>query len=165
LSGQRLSQRPYRRPSRRQRRSQKAIASRCWFRSAEQTPRRQIDRHAANLALADSGAGAGIRLTVYDTARGASRAANQALRRGTACSWGPLLAEDVRAVAPVARRADVPVVTFSNDVSVAGNGVYLLGFVPSQSIERVVRHARSAGVQRFAGLVPSGTYGQRRVRR
>jgi ABC-type branched-subunit amino acid transport system substrate-binding protein len=44
---------------------------------------------------------------------------------------------------------------------VAGNGVYLLGFVPSQSIERVVSHARGAGVQRFAGLVPSGVYGQR----
>jgi ABC-type branched-subunit amino acid transport system substrate-binding protein len=117
--------------------------------------------NAANLALADSGAGAGVRLTVYDTARGAGRAAAQALAEGNRLFLGPLLAEDVRAVAPVARRADVPVVAFSNDVSVAGNGVHLLGFVPSQSIERVVRHARVAGVQRFAGLVPSGTYGQR----
>ena len=116
--------------------------------------------NAADLALADSG-DTRIRLTIYDTARGAGAAASQALAEGSRLFLGPLLAEDVRAVAAAARRSDVPVVTFSNDVSVAGNGVYLLGFVPSQSIERVVRHARGTGVQRFAALVPSGTYGQR----
>jgi ABC-type branched-subunit amino acid transport system substrate-binding protein len=116
--------------------------------------------NAANLALSDSGE-TRIQITAYDTARGAGAAANRALAEGNRLFLGPLLAEDVRDVAPIARRSDVPVVTFSNDVSVAGNGVYLLGFVPSQSIERVVRHARGTGVQRFAALVPSGTYGQR----
>jgi ABC-type branched-subunit amino acid transport system substrate-binding protein len=116
--------------------------------------------NAANLALTDSG-GEGIRITVYDTAPGARAAADRALTEGNRLILGPLLAEDVRAVAPVARRAAVPVVTFSNDVSVAGNGVYLLGFVPAQSVDRVVRHARGTGVQRFAGLMPSGVYGQR----
>jgi branched-chain amino acid transport system substrate-binding protein len=67
----------------------------------------------------------------------------------------------VRAVAPVARAARVPVVTFSNDVSVAGNGVYVMGFAPTQSIDRVVRYAREKGVSKFAGLVPAGLYGQR----
>ncbi len=116
--------------------------------------------NAANLALLDSG-GERIRLTVYDTARGAAAAANQALAEGNRLFLGPLLAEDVRAVAPVASRAGVPVVAFSNDVSVAGEGIYLMGFTPSQSIERVVGHARSQGLERFAGLVPGGLYGQR----
>ena len=116
--------------------------------------------NAANLALLDTG-GARIRLTVYDTAKGAAEAANQALADGNGLFLGPLLAEDVREVAPIARRAGVPVVAFSNDVSVAGNGVYLLGFTPGESVERVVRYARTQGVERFAALVPDGVDGRR----
>lgn len=117
--------------------------------------------NAANLALLDTG-GERIRITVYDTAKsGAAAAANQALAEGNGLLLGPLLAEDVRAVAPLARRADVPVVSFSNDVSVAGNGVYLMGFTPGQSISRVVRHARSVGLERFGALTPEGIYGRR----
>ena len=116
--------------------------------------------NAANLALLDSG-GERIRITVYDTAKGAESAAAQALADGSRLFLGPLLAEDVRAVAPLADRADVPVVAFSNDSSVAGNGVYLLGFTPGQSVSRVVRYARAQGVERFAGLVAEGVYGRR----
>ena len=117
--------------------------------------------NAANLALLDAG-GERIRITVYDTARGgAVAAANQALADGNGLFLGPLLAEDVRAVAPVARRADVPVISFSNDSSVAGNGVYLMGFTPGQSIERVVGHARSVGLERFGALAPANVYGRR----
>ncbi|MFL6862669.1 MAG: penicillin-binding protein activator [Allosphingosinicella sp.] len=118
--------------------------------------------NAAQLALLDSG-GERIRITVYDTAKagGAAAAANEALGDGNGLFLGPLLADDVRAVAPVARRSDVPVIAFSNDVSVAGDGVYLMGFTPGQSIGRVVAFARSRGVERFAAVAPSGTYGKR----
>lgn len=116
--------------------------------------------NAANLALLDTG-GARIRITVYDTAKGAAEAASQALADGNGLFLGPLLADDVRAIAPIARRADVPVVSFSNDTSVAGDGVYLMGFNPAQSVERVVDYARSTGVERFSALVPEGVYGRR----
>jgi branched-chain amino acid transport system substrate-binding protein len=116
--------------------------------------------NAASMALLDSN-GRTIRMTVYNTAAGATSAAQRAIAEGNRLILGPLLAEDVRAVAPVARAAGVPVITFSNDVSVAGDGVYVLGFVPAQSIERVVAFARSRGIERFAGLIPAGVYGQR----
>ena len=117
--------------------------------------------NAANLALLDTGERR-IRLTVYDTARaGAGAAANEALAAGSRLFLGPLLADDVRAVAPVARRADVPVVSFSNDVSVAGEGVYLIGFTPAESVARVVSYARSQGLARFAALTPQGVFGER----
>jgi branched-chain amino acid transport system substrate-binding protein len=117
--------------------------------------------NAANLALLDAG-GERIRITVYDTARGgAAAAANQALAEGNGLFLGPLLADDVRAVAPVARRAGVPVISFSNDTSVAGNGVYLMGFTPAQSIARVVGHAREAGLGLFGAVTPTGVYGRR----
>ena len=117
--------------------------------------------NAANLALLDAG-GERIRITVYDTARGgAAAAANQALAEGNGLFLGPLLADDVRAVAPIARRASVPVISFSNDTSVAGNGVYLMGFTPGQSIARVVAHAHGAGLERFGAVTPVGVYGRR----
>jgi ABC-type branched-subunit amino acid transport system substrate-binding protein len=116
--------------------------------------------NAANLALIEA-RGDRIRMTVYDTAKGAAASANQALTEGNRFFLGPLLAEDVRAVAPVARSAGVPLVAFSNDASVAGSGVYLMGFVPGQSIERVVAYARAQGALRFAGLIPTGVYGER----
>src|SRR5690349_11979305 len=105
--------------------------------------------NAANLALLDSG-GERIRITAYDTAAGgAVRAANEAIAEGNGLILGPLLADDVRAVAPIARQNDVPVIAFSNDVSVAGNGVFLMGFTPGQSIARVVSFARTRGAQSF----------------
>jgi ABC-type branched-subunit amino acid transport system substrate-binding protein len=117
--------------------------------------------NAANLALLDTG-GERIRITVYDTAQGGPAvAANKALAEGNGLFLGPLLAEDVRAVAAIARKASVPVIAFSNDVSVAGGGVYLMGFTPGQSVARVVSYARSAGLERFGALTPNGVYGRR----
>lgn len=116
--------------------------------------------NAATMAVLDTG-GKTIRVTSYDTAGGAAAAVQKALADGNRLILGPLLAEDVRAVAPIARAANVPVLSFSNDVSVAGNGTYVLGFVPTQSVERIVSYARSKGASNFAGLVPEGTYGQR----
>ncbi len=102
-----------------------------------------------------------LRITNYDTAAGAADAARRAIADGAQLILGPLLAEDVRAVAPVARAAGVPLISFSNDTSVAGSGAYLMGYAPTQSIDRVVSYARGRGITTFAGLVPNGLYGER----
>lgn len=116
--------------------------------------------NAANLAVLDTG-GANIRITLYDTATGAAAAASRAIAEGNGLILGPLFSEDVTAVAPIARQARVPVISFSNDNAITGDGVYLLGFSPDQSIDRVVTYAKSRGVARIAALVPSGAYGRR----
>ena len=117
--------------------------------------------NAARLALIDTG-NRSIRLTVYDSAQGgAAVAASQAIAEGNELILGPLLSEAARAVAPVARRARVPVISFSNDRAAAGAGVFIMGIVPDQAIDRVVRLARERGALRFAGLVPSNLYGER----
>jgi branched-chain amino acid transport system substrate-binding protein len=116
--------------------------------------------NAANMAVLDTG-GARIRVTMYDTATGAAAAAQRALAEGNRLILGPLLADDVRAVAPIARAAKVPVIAFSNDTGVAGSGTFVMGYTPAQSVERVVDYARSKGMSKFAGLVPVGLYGQR----
>ncbi|WP_343346536.1 penicillin-binding protein activator [Sphingomicrobium sp. XHP0239] len=118
--------------------------------------------NAATMALLDTGEES-VRITLYDTAGtgGAAQAANEALAEGNRLFLGPLLGENVGIVAPIADRADVPVIAFSNDESVAGENVYIMGFTPSQSIERVVDYADSQGADVFAALAPNGLYGQR----
>jgi branched-chain amino acid transport system substrate-binding protein len=116
--------------------------------------------NAANMALIDSG-GQGVRLTMYDTSTGAALAAQKALAEGNKLILGPLLSDDVRAVAPIAAAQHVPVLAFSNDVTVAGNGVYLLGFTPTESVDRVISYAKERGLSRLAALVPNGVYGRR----
>jgi len=115
--------------------------------------------NAANLALIDSG-GKNIRMTIYDTGAGAIPAAERAVAEGNRLFLGPLLATDVRAIAPVAARAGAPIVSFSNDSSIAGNGVFVMGFSPDQAVRRVVDYAASRGITKFAGLMPTGLYGR-----
>lgn len=116
--------------------------------------------NAVTLALLDSRTEK-LRITTYDTSLGAEAAAKQAVADGNKLILGPLLSENVTAVAPIARAAKVPVISFSNDSSVAGNGVFILGFVPGQSVERVVSYARAKGHQHFGALVPKNIYGER----
>lgn len=116
--------------------------------------------NATTLALLDSRSDR-VRITIYDTGAGAAAAAQQAIAEGNKLILGPLLADDVRAVQPIARAANVPLISFSNDSSVAGNGTYLLGFEPGQAVARVVNHARAQNMMRFGALVPRSTYGER----
>ena len=116
--------------------------------------------NATQLALLDTD-NAQLRVTTYDTATGAAAAAQKAIDEGARVIIGPLLAEDVRAVIPVAKKAGVPVISFSNDASLAGSGAYLMGYSPAQSIERVVDYAKERGVTTYGGLVANGVYGQR----
>ncbi len=118
--------------------------------------------NATTLALLDTRADK-LRITTYDTALGAAAAAQQAVADGNKLILGPLLSEDVAAVAPVARAAKVPVLSFSNDSGVAGNGVFIMGFVPGQAVERVVAYSHGKGHRRFGALVPKNVYGDRSV--
>ncbi len=115
--------------------------------------------NAANLALLDLNSSK-MRLTVYDTDQGASQAANAAIAEGAKVILGPLFAQDVRAVQSIARGANVPVITFSNDVGLAQSGTWILGFQPSQEVARVVDYAHKRGINRFGALVPQGRYGE-----
>src|SRR5690606_12781773 len=65
------------------------------------------------------------------------------------------------AVAARARPADVPLLTFSNDTSIAAPDVFVMGHVPEQSVQRTIAYASSKGTRRFAALLPNGEYGRR----
>ncbi|HSQ95346.1 MAG TPA: penicillin-binding protein activator [Croceibacterium sp.] len=115
--------------------------------------------NATTMALLDTNA-SNLRITTYDTASGAESAAARAIADGNKLILGPLLGDDVRAVSVKARPAHVPMITFSNDRSIATRDVFVLGVVPEESINRTVSYAMAHGAKRFAAIVPNGDYGR-----
>ena len=116
--------------------------------------------NATALALSDTKA-TNIRLITYDTAQGVAAATKRAIADGNKLILGPLRGENVAEAAAIARPAGIPIISFSNDVGVAGQNVFLLGHLPNQSIDRVVRFAKAKGLNRFGGVVSNNVYGQR----
>ena len=78
-------------------------------------------------------------------------AASKLLAQGAEIIVGPLFGPSVPAVAPIARDRGVPVLAFSTESSVAGNGVYLLSFLPQSEVRRVVSYAAAARPSQFRG--------------
>ena len=118
-------------------------------------------KQAAELALIDAG-GSGVTLLTKDTlgtAEGASAAATQALDEGAQLIIGPLLGSEVQAVAPLAQARQIPVIAFSSSSSVAGNGVYLMSFLPEEEVSNIIRYASENGLTKVAGLLPKSQYG------
>lgn len=116
---------------------------------------------SALLALTEIG-NARVRLLPRDTggtAEGARAAAEAVLQEGAELILGPVFSAEVAAVAPTARARGVNVIAFSTDATVAGNGVYLMGLLPQQQVDRVVSFAASRGLRRFAALAPQTAYG------
>ncbi len=116
---------------------------------------------AAQMALFETG---GDQLTLVPrdtkgTPAGAAEAARSAVNSGVKLILGPLLAAEVEAVKPIARDANVNVIAFSTVTNLAGNGTYLMGFLPRQEVVREVTYARQRGIARFATLSPDTPYG------
>ncbi|MGQ9364779.1 penicillin-binding protein activator [Azospirillum sp. ST 5-10] len=116
---------------------------------------------AAQLALFER-AGDRFELLPRDTKgtpQGAAEAARSAVSEGARLILGPLFAQEVAAVRPIALNAGVEVVAFTTDWTQGGPGTYVMGLVPADQVARVVGFARSRGVTRVAVLAPSDAYG------
>ncbi len=115
---------------------------------------------AADIAVRDSG-GTLVLVTkdTGGTGAGAQAAASQAIAEGAKLLLGPLLAEEVSAVAPLAQSAGINVIAFSSDSAVAGQGTYLMSFLPEEEISAVVHFAASKGYSNVGGLFPESPYG------
>ena len=91
--------------------------------------------------------------------KGAAAAAENALAEGAELILGPIFSAEVQAAAQVTRSRKIPMVAFSTDRAAAGNGVYLMGFMPEQQVTRVMSYAVDKGIRRFAALLPDSPYG------
>ena len=122
--------------------------------------------NAAQLALFDF-ADLRFELLVYDTrgeVSGAQVSAQESISDGVALIIGPLLAKCVEAAAVAARAANIPIIAFSNDYSLAGDGVFVFGFMPEAQVNKVVEYAWSKGITRYAVFAPNNKYGENIVR-
>lgn len=118
--------------------------------------------NAAEQALYDSGNTNIVLMTAEDTGAddGAAASARQLLSQGAEIIVGPIFSASVSAVAPAASDHGVPVIAFSTDRAVAGNGVYLLSFQPQSEVDRIISYAVSQGYTSIGAMIPETPYGQ-----
>jgi len=116
---------------------------------------------SAELSLYDSGNKDIILMTADEgtTAESSQAAVTRLLDQGAEIIVGPLFSQSVKAVSHEARDRGVPVLAFSTDRSVAGDGVFLLGFLPENDVKRVISYATSQGYKNFAALSSNTAYG------
>jgi ABC-type branched-subunit amino acid transport system substrate-binding protein len=93
------------------------------------------------------------------TPDGARAAASAAVAEGAEVILGPLFAPEVQSVAALAAEKRIPVIAFSSDRQIAGNGTYLLSFLPGDDARRAVTFAAGAGLTPIAGLIPATSLG------
>ena len=120
---------------------------------------------AAQIALFDVGQTDMVLLPrdTGGTIAGASAAARSAIDAGAELILGPLFASSTGAVGAIAREHDLKVISFSNDASVAGDNVWVVGFRPEEQVRRVIEFAQSQGLARIGALAPDDAYGQRAI--
>ncbi|MEQ8404615.1 MAG: penicillin-binding protein activator [Oceanicaulis sp.] len=134
------------------------------FTASSDAARREASRilRAAELALFERG-GEALVLLPKDTGgtnRGAREAAQAAISDGADLILGPLFSAAAAAAGEEAREAGVPVIAFSTDATVAGDGVYLLSFPPDEEVRRITEYVADLGADRFAFIGPNTAYGQ-----
>lgn len=118
-------------------------------------------QNAAEMSLFDH-AGDQINIATYDTQStigGAVQAAQKAIDEGAGLILGPIFSGDVQAIAPLARRAGLNVISFSNNRNIASSGVFALGFSPEEQVRHIVAYAASYGKKSFGVLIPRNAYG------
>ena len=71
-----------------------------------------------------------------------------------------LKADQVQTAGAVARQANVPLVGFSNNSSVAAPGIYLLNVLPESEVRRSLTYASEHGSRSVAGLFPNTEFGR-----
>lgn len=120
---------------------------------------------AAQMAVFDL-ADSNFELRLYDTGGQAEQARSVAIaarQEGAQIILGPLFSDAVLAAASVARPAGIPVIAFSNNREIVGDGVYTMGFFPEDQVRRIVDFSFNRGMTRFSILAPDDLYGSRMV--
>ena len=127
--------------------------------------REQIARsleNAARLAQADL-RNATIDLAVYPSAgttSGGAAAAQQAVAEGAKIIVGPLFSTETAGTQPVAASAGLTVLSLSNNASVAGGNVFIVGTSFENIADRLVAYGQGRGMRSFGVVYPSGLEGE-----
>ncbi len=118
--------------------------------------------NAARLAMRDL-TGVAIDLRVYATAGNAATAASvatQAVNDGAKIIIGPVYAEAANAAGVAAAGAGVNVLAFSNNTTIAGGNVFVLGPTFQTTADRLVSYAARQGKSRIVVVSAQDVAGQ-----
>jgi len=118
--------------------------------------------NAAELAAADLRA-APIDLRIYETrgtTEGGAAAASRAVSEGASVIVGPLFSTAAAGAGPVADAAGLKVLALSNNPSVAGGNVFLVGPTFRNTASQLIGHAQSRGLSNVAVVYPNGIEGE-----
>ncbi len=106
-------------------------------------------------------------LTVYPTSGEAKRAvyaAKAAIDRGAQIIVGPLFSEETAFIKSSMKNTNIKIISLSNDPSVAGENVFIMGTTFQTAADTVVKFALSQGINRLAIVGPDGSVGQNGLR-
>ena len=98
----------------------------------------------------------------YDTkssSSGARVAVENAINADSRLILGPLLSDEVTAIANEAKRKDIPVISYSTSPNVLEAGIYTLGLLNEEQLSRIVNYAVHQGRRRLAAVLPDNQSG------
>tara|TARA_R110002051_G_scaffold136488_1_gene209108 strand:+ start:2609 stop:3796 length:1188 start_codon:yes stop_codon:yes gene_type:complete len=107
--------------------------------------------NAARLAISDLN-GVKIDLRIYNTGADpvqAAAVASRAVDNGAKIILGPLFAEAANAAGVAVASRNVNVLAFSNNPSIAGGNVFVLGATFQNTANRLVQYSRRQGISRY----------------
>ena len=73
---------------------------------------------------------------------------------------GPFTREVLLQIKPFAKKHNIPILTFSNDIAMIENNVWSLGFSPEEQIQSVISCAIMHGYSKFGIIAPENLYGK-----
>ncbi len=73
---------------------------------------------------------------------------------------GPFTREVLLKIKPFAKKDDLPILTFSNDIAMVENNVWSLGFSPEEQVQSVISCALMEGYRKFGIIAPDNLYGK-----
>lgn len=98
-------------------------------------------------------------LDAKDTPAGAILATKKAIEGGAKIILGPVFSNSSKAISKIAAENHISVISFSNDKTLAGSGVFAIGFMPDQQLKRITEFALSRDIKDFTTILPNDAYG------
>ena len=118
-------------------------------------------KNAAMMAVGDLNNN-NLLVQFYDTkgtTSGARVAVENAINAKSDLIVGPLLGEEVAAISSTAKNEEIPVISFSTAPNVLQDGIYTMGLLNEEQIERTIRYAVSKGRLKLAIVLPDNQSG------
>lgn len=118
-------------------------------------------KNAAMMAIGDINNN-NLVVQFYDTkgtGSGARIALENALNADSELILGPLKSDEVAAISSEAKSQDVPVISFSTSPNVLQEGIYSIGLLQEDQINRIVKYAADNGRSRIAAVLPNNQSG------